>query len=110
MIKMRKEPIIPAERYETLRKFIIALLEEETLSTKDLSKSIHISEKDVCDHLEHIRKTLNKNNYQVVTIPAHCEKCGFVYSKRERFSKPGKCPVCHSSLIDPPRFHISKTE
>jgi transcriptional regulator len=110
MIKKRKEPTIPAERYETLRKYIIALLEEGTLSTNDLSKYVRITEKDICDHLEHIRKTLNKNNCRMVTMPAKCEQCGFVYKKRERFSKPGKCPTCHSSLIDPPRFHISKTK
>jgi transcriptional regulator len=108
--KRNKEPTVPVSRHETMRKYIIALLEEGTFSAKDLSQFARIPEKDVCDHLEHIRRTLNKNNQQLVTNPAQCEKCGFVYSKRDRFSKPGKCPLCHSSLIHPPRFHISKTE
>lgn len=108
--KKNKEPTVPASRYETIRKHIIALVEEETLSAKDISQFTRIPEKDVCDHLEHIRKTLNKNNRRLVTIPAQCEKCGFAYRKRDRFSKPGKCPLCHSSLIYPPRFHILKTE
>jgi hypothetical protein len=108
--KRSKEPTVPVSRPETLRKHITALLEEGTFSAKDLSQFTRIPEKDVCDHLEHIRKTLNKNNRQLETNPAHCEKCGFVYKKRERFSKPGKCPLCHSSLIYPPRFHIVKTE
>jgi predicted Zn-ribbon and HTH transcriptional regulator len=106
--KKNKEPTVPVSRYETIRKYIIALLEEETLSAKDLSQFTRIPEKDVCDHLEHIRKTLNKNNRQLVTTPAQCEKCGFIYTKRARFSKPGKCPLCHGSLIYPPRFHIIK--
>jgi predicted Zn-ribbon and HTH transcriptional regulator len=107
--KRSKEPTVPVSRPETLRKYITMLLQEGTFSAKDLSQFARIPEKDVCDHLEHIRKTLNKNNRQLETNPAQCEKCGFVYKKRERFSKPGKCPLCHSSLIYPPRFHIVKT-
>jgi predicted Zn-ribbon and HTH transcriptional regulator len=108
-INKTKEPTVPAERYETIRKYITALLEQETLSAKDLSQYMRIPQKDISDHLEHIRKTLNKNNQRLVIIPAQCEKCGFVYKKRDRFSKPGKCPVCRSSLIHPPLFHIEKT-
>ena len=106
--KKNKEPAVPVSRQDTIRKHITVLLEEETFSAKDLSQFTHIPEKDVCDHLEHIRKTLNKNNRHLETTPAQCEKCGFVYKKRDRFSKPGKCPLCHSSLIFPPRFHIIK--
>ncbi len=108
-IKNIKEPAVPLERYETIRKHITALLQEETLSAKDLSQSMRIPEKDISGHLEHIKKTLSKNNQRLVVIPAQCEKCGFVYKKRERFSKPGKCPVCRESLIRPPLFHIGQT-
>jgi predicted Zn-ribbon and HTH transcriptional regulator len=108
--KKNKEPTVPVSRYDTIRKYITALLEEETFSTKDLSQFTRIPEKDVCDHLAHIRKTLNKHNRHLETTPAQCEKCGFIYKKRERFSKPSKCPLCHGSLIYPPHFHIVKTE
>jgi transcriptional regulator len=110
MRKKNKEPPVPVSRHDTIRKYITALLEEGTFSAKDLSQFTRIPEKDVCDHLEHIRKTMNKNNRRLETSPAQCEKCGFVYKKRDRFSKPGKCPLCHSSLIYPPRFHIVKAE
>jgi len=93
-----------------MRKYITALLEEETLSAKDISQLMRIPEKDVCDHLEHIRKTLNKDNRHLVITPAQCEKCDFIYKKRDKLSKPGKCPLCHGSLIYPPRFHIIKAE
>jgi transcriptional regulator len=109
MRKKNKEPTVPVSRHDTIRKYITVLLEEGTFSAKDLSQFTRIPEKDVCDHLEHIRKTLNKNNRHLETNPAQCEKCGFVYSKRDRFSKPGKCPLCHGSLIYPPRFYIVKT-
>jgi predicted Zn-ribbon and HTH transcriptional regulator len=104
--RKNKEPAVPVSRNDTIRKYITTLLEEATFSAKDLSQFTRIPEKDVCDHLEHVRKTLNKNNRHLEIIPAQCEKCGFIYKKRDRFSKPGKCPLCHSSLIYPPRFHI----
>jgi len=104
-----KEPTVPAERYETIRRYMAALLEEETLSARDLSQYMRIPEKDVSEHLEHIRKTLTKNQRHLTITPAQCEGCGFVYKKRDRFSKPGKCPVCHKSLIRSPLFHIEKT-
>jgi len=104
--KKNKEPVVPISRVETMRQYITALLEQETLSAKGISQLMRIPENDVCDHLEHIKKTLGKHNQQLITTPAQCERCGFIYRKRDRLSKPGKCPICHENLINPPRFHI----
>ncbi len=109
MLKRRpKEPIIPVERPDTIRKYIVSLLEEYTMSAKEISAIVKIPERDVYDHLEHIRKTLNKGGHHLHHEPARCDKCGFVFQKRERLSKPGKCPLCHSQLILPPLFTISR--
>lgn len=106
MGKGRKEPSLPIERCETIRQYISAVLQEHTLSAKDMSTYLRISEKDVYEHLEHIRKTMNKGSYHLVVIPARCERCDFVFRKRGKLSRPGKCPMCHSSLILPPLFAI----
>ena len=68
---------MPVSRHDTIRKYITALLEEETFSAKDLSQFTRIPEKDVCDHLEHIRKTLNKNNRHLETTPGTMRKMRF---------------------------------
>jgi predicted Zn-ribbon and HTH transcriptional regulator len=68
---------------------------------------VRISEKEVYEHLEHIRKTLSKRDRQLVIVPAECAKCGFVFSKRERVRKPGKCPVCKAESIREPLFSIN---
>jgi predicted Zn-ribbon and HTH transcriptional regulator len=104
--KRPKEPPEPMERYDTIRKYIIALLEEYTLSAKDISTYVRIPEKDVYDHLAHIKKTINKGNLHLVVQHAQCEKCGFVFKKRDRLTRPSKCPICHSSLIQTPLFSI----
>jgi transcriptional regulator len=106
MKKKIKEPSEPVERSNTIRRHIVSLIEDNTLSAKDISVYLRIQEKDVSGHLEHIRKTLNKNNQHLTVTPAQCEKCGFIFIKRTRLTKPGKCPICRNSLINPPLFSI----
>lgn len=107
--KIRK-PFIPVERQETVRQQILFLLEGKTMSSKDISADIRVSEKDIYEHLEHIQRTVNKTGHNFVIIPAVCRKCGFVFRKRERLKKPGKCPVCRGESIQEPLFSIRKID
>ena len=106
MKKKEKDPAIPQERHETVRQEIISVLGRGEASAKDISFEVRISEKEVYDHLEHIRKSLNKKDHQLLIVPAECVKCGFVFSKRERLRKPGRCPVCKAESIREPLFSI----
>jgi predicted Zn-ribbon and HTH transcriptional regulator len=103
MKKKIKEPAIPVARQETVRQKIMSLLQGNTFSAKDISSEVGISEREVYEHLEHIQRTVHK--YFVVTASV-CRKCGFVFRKRERLKKPGRCPVCRSELIQEPVFSI----
>lgn len=103
MKKKLKEPAIPVARQETVRQKIMSLLQGNTFSAKDISSEVGIPEREVYGHLEHIQRTAHK--YFVVTPPV-CRKCGFVFTKRERLKKPGRCPVCRSELIKEPVFSI----
>lgn len=96
----------PVERYETIRQYIAALLEEGTYSAKEISQIIKIPEKDVCGHLEHLQRTLIRIDRRLEVISASCKHCGFIFKKRERLTKPGKCPTCRSIHIQAPLFHI----
>jgi predicted Zn-ribbon and HTH transcriptional regulator len=104
--KKIKGPFIPEERHETVRRQIISTLKSGLVSAKDISSEVRIPEKEVYEHLEHIRKTMNKRDRQLDVAPAECVKCGFVFSKRERLKKPGKCPVCKGELIREPLFSL----
>ncbi|MCM0084487.1 transcriptional regulator [Geomonas sp. Red32] len=98
-----KRPTTPVERPETLRQEIVALLTGEILTAKDLSGQMGISEKDVLDHLEHVRTALQG---ELAVVPAQCLDCGFEFRKRERLKAPGKCPVCRGERITDPSFTI----
>ena len=101
-----KEPVAPAERHETVRHEIMDVLRGRVLSARDISAAVHIPEKEVYEHLEHIRRSLGKGERHLSVVPAECRKCGFVYRKRGRLRKPGKCPVCRSESIGEPFFSL----
>ena len=105
MRKKALKPFVPVERHETIRQKIISLLESNILSAKDISGEIGISEKEAYGHLEHIQRTI-KRNQTFVFAPSECKKCGFVFRKRDRLKKPGRCPVCRNEAIREPLFSI----
>jgi predicted Zn-ribbon and HTH transcriptional regulator len=106
--KKSKEPFVPVERRETIRQEIISLLENRAFSAREISACIGVSEKEVYEHLEHIQRTINKKEHNLIVTPSACKKCGFVFKKRERLKKPGKCPVCRHEMITDPLFSAGK--
>lgn len=101
-----KKPFIPIEREDTIRHKIISIISGQPLSAKEISADVRISEKEVSGHLEHIKKSLSKSGHNLVITPSECNQCGFVFKKRDRLKKPGKCPVCSGESISAPLFSI----
>ena len=99
-----KGPFIPREEHATVRQAITTLLERDTLSAREISAAVRIPEKEVLDHLEHIRTATHKSGQQLHLTPAVCKKCGFEFRKRERLTRPGKCPVCRGEQIAEPLY------
>ena len=91
---------------QTVRQMIIDILLEGPATAKELSARVSIPAKDVFPHLAHIRSSLHHGQQRLVMEPASCRTCGFVFQKRERLRKPGRCPSCHHSFIDQPGFRI----
>ncbi|MBI5599784.1 MAG: transcriptional regulator [Deltaproteobacteria bacterium] len=103
---MKKEPL-PPERRETARRAIIALIEKTPMTARDISAAVRVSERDVYRHLEHIQRTFRSAGKTLVVTPARCRHCGFVFRKRERLTKPGRCPLCRKGPIDEPLFSVA---
>jgi len=106
MREQTKKPRVPQAMHDTVRQEIIAELLEGPCSARDVSAAVGIPERDVCGHLEHIRRTIVSSGRHLIIMPAECKKCGFVFSKREKLRRPGKCPLCKAESISEPRFMI----
>ncbi|MRR35836.1 transcriptional regulator [bacterium] len=102
-----KKPAIPSPKDDTVRHAILAVLSSgEPVSALEISGEVRIPEREVCGHLEHIRKSLHATGRRFVVVPAECVECGFVFHKRDRLTKPGKCPLCGKGPIREPLFSI----
>ena len=101
-------PRPPAEALDTVRRLIITELEAGPLSARDISGLAGIPEKEVAGHLEHIRQSLHRAGGRLIVQPAECTACGFVFDKRERLTRPSRCPVCRSESIHAPLFSLSR--
>lgn len=106
MKRAPKKPAIPRMAGETVRHALIELLSGQMLSARDISMEIHMAEKDIYDHLEHIRRSIHAAGAALDVTPAECRSCGFVFAKRERLTTPGRCPVCRSETILEPLYGI----
>ena len=90
---------------DTIRKQIIDLLSEMEMTAIDLSRELGISEKNL-PHLPHVAHTAKATGKTLIIIPSKCETCGYEFSGRKRFTKPGKCPTCRSTHVQKPQFVI----
>ena len=87
----------------TLRQAMKELLAEQPHSSLELSQLLSQSEKEVLDHLTHLARAPGPGKrFQI--IPAVCKNCGFVFRKRDRLTRPSRCPLCQHQSISRPRF------
>jgi hypothetical protein len=90
----------------TKRQAIITLLSQADFNARELSKAIGIREKEVYSHLPHIEKTTKHKKQTFKVTPAQCMSCDYVFKKRQRLTRPGRCPICKKQRIEPARFQI----
>ena len=90
---------------KTIRKEMIALLSTGEWTTLGISQAIHIPEKEVYNHLEHVMKSLRGT---LGIKPPECLACGFTFTKRKAVRAPSRCPLCKSEHIKEPLYFCTK--
>ena len=93
----------------TLRQQIIELLTDGEMDARELSQEVGIKEKEVVAHLCHIARSLAVKGRKLTIRPAECLICGYVFEKRQRFTRPGRCPRCKKSHLLSPGFYITNS-
>ncbi len=91
----------------TLRQQIMAVLKEGEWGVRELSQQLGIAERDVIAHLPHVQRSLAGSGARLVIREAFCWACGFTFKGRGRFTRPGRCPRCRRTRIEPPAFHVA---
>lgn len=91
---------------KTIRQEMLELLSAGEHSARSISQHVKLREKEVCDHLSHISRSLTSQGKRLTVCPAKCLECGYVFSDRERFSKPARCPRCRGEHIEDPKYRI----
>jgi hypothetical protein len=92
---------------QTIRQQIIDLLSLQEMDARQISGQVGIQEKEVVEHLCHIARSLAAKGIKLTTRPAECLICGYVFEKRQRFTRPGRCPRCKKSHLQSPGFYIN---
>jgi predicted Zn-ribbon and HTH transcriptional regulator len=92
---------------QTVRQQLIELLVDGEMDARDLSREVGINEKEVIEHLAHIARSLAAKGKKLAIRPAECLLCGYVFEKRQRFTRPGRCPRCKKSHLQSPAFFIT---
>jgi hypothetical protein len=90
----------------TLRRQISAMLRRQELDARDLAEVLGLKEKEVYEHLEHIRRSTAATREKLEVTPSRCLLCGYVFAERRRLTRPGRCPQCRRSKLQPPSFRI----
>jgi len=85
----------------TIRREIVQLLAQGEWTAGEISRAVHIPQKEVYAHLEHIMRSL-RGSFRMV--PAECLACGFRFSKRKSVQPPSRCPLCRSEHIQDPAY------
>jgi predicted Zn-ribbon and HTH transcriptional regulator len=106
MITRWDKPFAPADRKETVRRRILSLLSGRPLTARQISAEVGIPEKEAYEHLPHIKRTVARLGGRLAVTPAECRQCGYLFRKRERPNRPGRCPVCRGESISEPLFAV----
>ncbi len=91
---------------QTIRQQIIELLQQRSVVVREISQELGIMEKEVFDHLEHIRFSVKASGQKLNIAPAVCLDCNYSFKDRKRVKHPGRCPKCKSTHIQKPEYSI----
>ena len=97
----------PRPARETIRLAMRAELEQDWCTVASLSAVVHTSERDVVGHLPHLQRSVaRERGVDFEVEPSRCLACDFVFERRDRFTRPGRCPQCKTNRFSYPSFRI----
>ncbi|MFO7927968.1 transcriptional regulator [Natronomonas sp.] len=93
-----------AER--TTRQRIASFLRDEPAEAGHIASEFEITTEAALTHVDHIAKSLDGTDEQVLAAPPECLDCGFD-GFDSLINRPSRCPTCKSESVSEPVFTIS---
>jgi predicted Zn-ribbon and HTH transcriptional regulator len=92
-----------AER--TTRQRIADFLREEPAEAGRLATEFEITTAAALSHVEHIARSLEGTDEQLLAAPPECLDCGFS-AFDDLANRPSRCPECKSEDVTEPAFTV----
>lgn len=92
-----------AER--TTRQRIADFLRQEPAEAGRLAAEFEITTDAALSHVEHLAKSLEGTDEQLLAAPPECRDCGFDEFD-DLTNRPSRCPTCKSENVGEPVFTI----
>lgn len=89
----------------TTRKRIAAFLREEPAEAGHIAGEFEITTATALSHVEHIAKSLDGTDEQLLAAPPECRECGFD-GFDTLINRPSRCPECKSERVSEPVFTV----
>lgn len=99
------EHVSMREASRTTRERITDRLREQPMNVPELATAFEITAGEAVSHVEHISKSLDNTDEQLLVAPPTCEDCGFD-DFDDLINRPGRCPECKSEAVSDPTFAI----
>ena len=93
---------------QTTRQQLITLLSLREHTALELSAALRIREKEVYEHLAHVRRSVVSLNKRFHIQAAECLECHYVFRDRQRLTTPGKCPRCRGEHIQDAKYRVEE--
>ena len=93
------------EAETTTRQRIADRIRREPATPATLAREFDVAVEEVCSHVEHLARSVEHEDDQVLVAPPTCRDCGFE-DFDDRLNRPSRCPDCRSESIKEPAFSI----
>lgn len=90
---------------ETTRRRIADRLRDDPAPAGTLAREFGVRTATVLSHVEHISKSLDPSDEQLLAAPPECRHCGFA-DFDDLINRPSRCPECKSESVEEPVFTI----
>lgn len=93
------------EASRTTRERITDRLREGALPASALAREFEITTSEALSHVEHIARSIEGTDEQLLVAPPECRDCGFD-GFDDLINRPSRCPECKSESVEEPAFRV----